>query len=322
MHIPTQRRYIGALILLLFFGDKMPSILDPSPSMASQIVEQYSTPQEDQDAVLAAREEDRLVRSAARPVSKDVLDWIQANYVDPGDVPQTPSRHAVGSRGLPTDLPGSDLAVLSGQHRPIAPTQRAEDIDITPAFGSDDEFENVLAMVGRRQQTFESSPFAERPELPGLSRPSGRAPRGERGRAAGVRQWDPIFERASRETGVDANYLRAMARAESSGDPNALSPAGAAGVMQFIPSTARQYGLRVDNEVDERTDPTKAIPAAARYFADLLERYNGNHDLAVAAYNAGPGAVDKHKGIPPFAETRNHVRVVRGYYDNFRTGKY
>jgi len=135
---------------------------------------------------------------------------------------------------------------------------------------------------------------------------------------ANVRQWDNYIEQAASATGVDSNYIRAMMRAESSGDPNALSSAGALGLMQFIPSTAREYGLRVDGEIDERRDPKKAIMAGARYFADLLERYDGDHDLAVAAYNAGPGAVDKYGAIPPFAETQNHVRVVRSYYDNFR----
>jgi len=138
---------------------------------------------------------------------------------------------------------------------------------------------------------------------------------------ASVRQFDTIIDTAALEAGVDADYIRAMMRAESSGNPDAVSPAGAVGLMQFIPSTAREYGLRVDGEVDERRDPAKAIPAAARYFADLLARYDGNHDLAVAAYNAGPGAVDKYGGVPPYRETQNHVRVVRGYYDNFRGGK-
>jgi len=285
----------------------MPSILNPSAGGVDEwALEQHVNPKEAQDGYLAAREEERLVKSTVQPISNDVLDWVHSQYVEPSQSVQPASyRPSLASgRPAPRSAPGPDIRSL---------------------YRDKDEFESVISAVGHSKDPLSLDPFGSVPKLPGFNRPSipsGRKPgRGESARMASVRQFDTIIDTAALEAGVDADYIRAMMRAESSGNPDAVSPAGAVGLMQFIPSTAREYGLRVDGEVDERRDPAKAIPAAARYFADLLARYDGNHDLAVAAYNAGPGAVDKYGGVPPYRETQNHVRVVRGYYDNFRGGK-
>lgn len=318
----------------------MPSILNPSAGTLDEwALEQHVSPQEAQDGYLAAHEEERLVKSTVQPISNDVLDWVHKRYVEPSR-PQlatqkasfSPSASMGRGAAVPSLLPGEapDFAGTTLGHRPIAPPQTASAPDIRSLYRDEDEFASVISSVGHSKDPLSLTPFNVTPQLSGLNVPRPRVPartsrplRGEKNRAANVRQWDDITDRAARQYGVDANYIRAMMRAESSGDPYIVSPAGAVGVMQFIPSTAREYGLRVDDEVDERTIPEKAIPAAARYFADLLAMYDGNHDLAVAAYNAGPGAVDKYGGkIPPYAETQTHVKRVRSYYDNFRTGKY
>ncbi|MGR7025411.1 transglycosylase SLT domain-containing protein [Geodermatophilus sp. URMC 62] len=118
---------------------------------------------------------------------------------------------------------------------------------------------------------------------------------------AGVPYAD-LFAAAGARRGVDPALLAAMAKVESGFDSTAVSSAGATGLMQFMPATAR--GLGVDP-----SDPASSIDGAARYLRQLTDRF-GSTDLALAAYNAGPGAVARAGGIPPYAETQSYVRKV------------
>jgi len=109
---------------------------------------------------------------------------------------------------------------------------------------------------------------------------------------------------ASNEFGVDEALLRAIIHAESAFNPRALSVAGAQGLMQLIPSTARDMGVL------DAFDANQNIRGGARYLALLLKNFNGNERLAAAAYNAGPGAVQKYNGVPPYDETQVYVERV------------
>lgn len=118
---------------------------------------------------------------------------------------------------------------------------------------------------------------------------------------------DEIFARASQETGVPVNLLKAVAKAESDFDPNVVSHAGAMGVMQLMPENCQTLGV---------TDPFDAeqnILGGAKHLRHMLDRYDGDITLGLAAYNAGPGNVNKYGGIPPFKETQNYVRRVMKY---------
>lgn len=120
---------------------------------------------------------------------------------------------------------------------------------------------------------------------------------------------DAYFKEAASTYGVEENLLRAIARAESNFNPNATSSAGAMGIMQMMPATAAECG------VTDPYDARQSIMGGAQYISKMLDKYNGNKTLALAAYNAGPGNVDNYGGIPPFEETQNYVQKVLNYYN-------
>jgi soluble lytic murein transglycosylase-like protein len=117
-----------------------------------------------------------------------------------------------------------------------------------------------------------------------------------------------IVAAASRAHEVPPTLVRAVIAQESGGDPSAISSAGAMGLMQLMPGTASTYG------VINPFDPSQNVAAGVSYLHDLLLRYHGNVALALAAYNAGSGAVAKYGGIPPYAETRGYVANVTALY--------
>lgn len=127
---------------------------------------------------------------------------------------------------------------------------------------------------------------------------------------------DSIFEEAAELYNVPVNLLMAVGKAESGYNANAVSPVGASGVMQLMPATAASLG--VDNAFDARSN----IMGGAKYLSQMLQRYDGDIDLALAAYNAGSGNVEKYGGVPPFDETINYIRRIREYMgEDLTTGK-
>jgi soluble lytic murein transglycosylase-like protein len=123
---------------------------------------------------------------------------------------------------------------------------------------------------------------------------------------------------ASRQNGIDYELLQALIATESGFDADAVSPKGAVGLMQIIPSTAEHYGVKADKDrpVEKKlTDPRTNIRTGARYLRDLLNMYPGQTELALAAYNAGPGAVQRAGNkIPNYRETQNYVKTVMHLY--------
>ena len=113
-----------------------------------------------------------------------------------------------------------------------------------------------------------------------------------------------MIDRIAVEQGVETNLVHSVISAESNYNPAAVSPKGAQGIMQLVPSTARRFG------VSNSFDPAENILGGVRYLRFLLGYYQGDYAKTIAAYNAGEGNVDKYNGIPPFAETRNYVYKV------------
>jgi soluble lytic murein transglycosylase-like protein len=125
-------------------------------------------------------------------------------------------------------------------------------------------------------------------------------------------QYDALIEQAAARNGVDPAILHGLIQQESAFNPNSTSSAGAAGLTQLMPGTASSLG------VANPLNPAESIEGGARYLSQMMGKFSGNTTDALAAYNAGPGAVQKYGGVPPYAETQSYVSKVLGYAEAYR----
>jgi hypothetical protein len=141
--------------------------------------------------------------------------------------------------------------------------------------------------------------------------PAGARPAAQAGGSLsrGLRAFAQVIRAAAERYGVDTRLVEAMVQTESAGNPTAVSPKGARGLMQLMPERAALLGVR------DSFDPQQNVDGGVRHMRDLLRSFRGDVTLALAAYNAGEAAVRSHGGVPPFAETRDYVRRVRAMYD-------
>jgi soluble lytic murein transglycosylase-like protein len=125
---------------------------------------------------------------------------------------------------------------------------------------------------------------------------------------SGNEELDRIIFEAGERHGVDPRFIHAVIWQESKYEMQARSHAGAQGLMQLMPATAKRFGC------EHPDDPEENIKAGTKYLSWLLKRFSGNVELALAGYNAGEGSVDKYDGIPPYSETQNYVKIITGRY--------
>jgi soluble lytic murein transglycosylase-like protein len=147
---------------------------------------------------------------------------------------------------------------------------------------------NAAALASRRAGAFRAYTAADGAAL--IERVRGR--------------WESLISEISEKYGVDKDLVTAVIARESAGNPNAISPKGAKGLMQLMDGTARDMG------VASSFSPAENITGGVKYLKNMLESFDGDEKLALASYNAGPGAVKRHNGIPPYRETREYVRAV------------
>ncbi|HEV7939108.1 MAG TPA: lytic transglycosylase domain-containing protein [Solirubrobacteraceae bacterium] len=135
---------------------------------------------------------------------------------------------------------------------------------------------------------------------------------GVAGTAGDGGEYDGVIEQAAERYGVDPAVLHGLIQQESGFNPSAQSSAGASGLTQLMPGTASSMG------VSNPLNPTESIEGGARYLGQLMNQFGGSTEDALAAYNAGPGAVRQYGGIPPYAETQSYVSKVLSYAETYR----
>jgi len=130
---------------------------------------------------------------------------------------------------------------------------------------------------------------------------------------SGSNSFDNIISEASSKFNISESIIKSVISAESNFNPDAMSSVGAKGLMQLMPLTAEYLGVK------NSWDPKQNIEGGTKYLRELMDRYDGNIKLALAAYNAGPGNVDKYNGVPPFKETESYVDKVLNNIPKFTT---
>ncbi len=127
-------------------------------------------------------------------------------------------------------------------------------------------------------------------------------------------KFDDLIQSYAEKNSLDPAFVKAVIKQESGFQPEATSHCGAMGLMQLMPATADSLGVK------NAFNPEENIAGGTKYLRGLMDRFSGNKELALAAYNAGPGAVQRYGGIPPYNETQNYVKNVLSHYEKYKTG--
>jgi soluble lytic murein transglycosylase-like protein len=191
-------------------------------------------------------------------------------------------------------------------------------VSVEAAVARVSQIEALLAQAGGTKSfdPAQATSFQSQLQQASAAAPAGAAAAPATATAAGGPvdgQFSDLINAAAQKYGVDPALLKGLIKQESGFNPNAKSPAGAAGLCQLMPGTAAALGC------SNPLDPAQAIEAGAKYLGQQLKAFGGDVRKALAAYNAGPGAVQRYGGVPPYAETQNYVRSVMSFADQYRS---
>jgi hypothetical protein len=199
--------------------------------------------------------------------------------------------------------PAHHVGIYVGDGKMIDAPRAGKTVGVHQLYGTPSHIRRLSAPSSAQSSALSAGQSAG--QSAGIPASGGSAAGGLGGPFAGV------FLAAGRRHGVDPALLSAVAKAESGYRPRAVSGAGAQGLMQLMPGTARSLGV-------DPLQPDQAVDGAARLLSGYLKTYSGRVDLALAAYNAGPGAVSRYGGVPPYSETQTYVQRVTSYWKALR----
>ncbi len=187
----------------------------------------------------------------------------------------------------------AQLETLLAETRDVAAGRQPQATGTTSGVAAPADFQSAL-----QSATASQAPLAQ--------------PSAQEGGAGAGGEYEGMIQQAAARYGVDPAVLHGLIQQESGFDPNSQSGAGAMGLTQLMPGTASSLG------VANPFDPREAIEGGARYLGQMLSQFGGNVEDALAAYNAGPGAVSQYGGVPPYSETESYVSKVLGYAEAYR----
>ncbi len=258
--------------------------------------------------------------SIAGNLSPTTAEWLAMTMESALPLPGlTGTAGLTGSTGL-----------TSGLQNPLTGAQAGSSASslLASLLASELSGSSALGLGGNPSTSTLSNPLstngASSPFLPPSNNPVGNLPTSEFIPAIPTSYLNPsdplnfqvqqAVSAASAKYGVPSSLIRGVIEQESGMNPNAVSPAGAMGLMQLMPNTAKEMGL------SNPFDVVGNIDAGTRYLGTLINRYNGDVPLALAAYNAGPGAVEEYGGVPPYPQTQNYVSRVLSYSRSYAAG--